>query len=92
MNPRRALKVTYCVPEVDVTSANASALDIQKDLTNLEISTPLHLLEAGLSLSNPQIMLWICVNANVCLCRRNCGGCAHLAALCLKSKDIGKRR
>ena len=83
----RKYKKTYSVPEVDVTSANTSALDVQKNLTNCEISTPLDNLQTGLCLSNPQVMLWVCVNTNVCLSRRNCGCCAHLAALCLKSKD-----
>lgn len=83
----RRLLITYCVPEVNVTSANTGALHVQKDLANLEVSAPLHFLKTGLCLSNPEVVLWVRVNTDVCLCRRNgCSG-AHLAALCLKSDD-----
>ena len=74
------------MPEVDVTSTDTGALDVQEDLTHCQISTPLHNLQAGFCLSNPQIMLWVCVDTDICLRRRNCC-CAHLAALCLKSND-----
>lgn len=38
---------------MNVTSADTSALDVQENLANCEISTSLDNLEAGLSLSNP---------------------------------------
>ena len=74
------------MPEVDVTSADTGTLDVQENLAHCQISTPLHNLQAGLCFSNPQIMLRVCIDTDICLSRRNCC-CAHLAALCLKSND-----
>jgi hypothetical protein len=71
---------TYCMPEMNITSANSRALDIQQHLADLQIATLLYRLQAWLCFSDPKIVLWVRVDTNVRLGRLDLCRCrsAHL--------------
>lgn len=56
---------TYSMPEVDVTTANTGALDIEKNLSWLQVSTSLHFLQTRFRLRDPKIVRGVRVNTNV---------------------------
>ena len=56
---------TYSMPEVDVTTANTGALDIEKNLSWLQVSTSLHFLPTRFRLRDPKIVRGVRVNTNV---------------------------
>jgi hypothetical protein len=60
---------TYSMPEMNVTSTDTRALDVQQNLSRLQISTSLHLVQARFRLRNPELVRGVCVNANVRLGR-----------------------
>lgn len=55
------------MPEMNVTSADTGAFDIDQNLARLQVSSSLHFLQTGLRLCNPEIMRGVGVNTNVCL-------------------------
>lgn len=77
------------MPEVNVTAADSRALDVQQNLTRLQISASLHLFQAGLCLCNPEIVCGVGVNTNVGLCGLDLSGTHRFspAVVCWALKD-----
>lgn len=77
---------TYSVPEVNIAAADTRALNVQENLSLLQIPAILHALQAGLCLRNPQLVCRIGVHTNVRLTRLDfCrSGCAHVAMRCCR--------